>query len=109
MSRRSSYAHRIPERVLQRFTPRGDSALLREIEEATSLGIAAVVRRGREAGFSIVRNDTYFLVRPHPLWGRSPIGTYQDVIAALWAGDRWVAGSPEDDIQDGDDEPRGAA
>lgn len=105
MSRRP-YLHRAPERALQRFTPRGDSALLREIGEATSRGMTAVIRRGREAGFSIVRNDTQLLVRPHPLWGRSPVGTYQDVIAALWAGDRWVEGSPEGE---GGDEPRGAA
>ena len=106
MSRRAPCRppRRAPLKILQRFTPKGDDHLLSEIQHFAKRGCMVRVCRWRMPFFHIVQNGTQFLVLPGQ---GSPIGTFENIVAAVSAGDEHVEGSDEDDF-DGLD-PRGAA
>ena len=106
---------RIP-RARVHIVPRGligglpSNALLSQVREHAELGERVRLHRYGYRAFDVVRNGDRWLVLP--VVGRStPIGTFDNVWAALAAGDAYVEAvrRGEYDAEDGDDFHPGAA
>ncbi|WP_237482655.1 hypothetical protein [Lichenibacterium dinghuense] len=115
MRRPAPPSGRIP-RARVHIVPRGligglpSNALLSQVREHTELGERVRLHRFGYRAFDVVRNGDRWLVLP--VVGRStPIGTFDNVWAALAAGDAYIEavrrGEFDEESDDGD--PRGAA
>ncbi len=110
MSRRSP---RIPHpslKFLWRHTPKGDDHLFSDIREHCMRGGEVRIQRYGSRPYSIVLNDTLWLARP---LGGSPIGSFENIAAAVFAADRYVDAAdgilPRGRAGLNGDEPGGAA
>ncbi len=90
-----------PLKIVQRFTSSGDDHLLSEIREHAGRGAMVRVCRWRQPFFSIVQNGNQFLVLPSQ---GSPVGTFENIAAAVVAGDKSIQAIDYDDF-----DPKGAA
>ena len=78
--------------------------MLSEIREHAQRGRRVHVMRAGSSGFEIVLNGSQFLVRARE---GDVVGTFDNIMAGVIAGDRHLDHRDEDDF--GDDEPKGVA